>query len=189
MNGDSNFSACIITLNQILGDYTGEGVSFAALVRKAQQEGLTEHDPRNDLSGFDALRKLLILARMAGIPLEETDVEVEPVVPLRDGSIEDFYASLEAQEPALSLRALKAAVKGRRLRFVASLEKDSSQRLGYRAAICVREVEKVHPAYHLRGTENAVIIRSAFHPYPLVIEGAGEGARQAASSILNDILK
>lgn len=177
------------TLNQILGDYNGESESFASLVRKAQEAGLTEHDPRVDLGGRDALRKLLILARVAGIPLEESDVEIEPVVPLTEGSLEDFYATLEAEEPKISIRALKAAVKGRRLRFVASLEKDSSARLGYRAGIRIREVEKEHPAYHLRGTENAIIVRSAFHPYPLVIQGAGEGAKQAASSILNDILK
>ena len=177
------------TLNQILGDYTGEDVSFAALLRQAQKAGLTERDPRVDLGGRDALRKLLILSRVAGIPLEESDVEVEPVVKLSEGTTEEFYADLEAQEPALSLRALKASVKGRRLRFVASLEKDPAAPKGYRASIRVREVEKEHPAYHLRGTENAIILRSAFHPYPLVIEGAGEGAKQAASSILNDILK
>lgn len=177
------------TLNQILGDYTGEDVSFAALLRQAQEAGLTERDPRVDLGGRDALRKLLILSRVAGIPLEESDVEVEPVVKLSEGTAEEFYADLEAQEPALSLRALKASVKGRRLRFVASLEKDPAAPKGYRASIRVREVEKEHPAYHLRGTENAIILRSAFHPYPLVIEGAGEGAKQAASSILNDILK
>lgn len=177
------------TLNQILGDYTGEDVSFASLLRRAQEAGLTERDPRVDLGGRDALRKLLILSRVAGIPLEESDVEVEPVVKLSEGTTEEFYADLEAQEPALSLRALKASVKGRRLRFVASLEKDPAAPKGYRASIRVREVEKEHPAYHLRGTENAIILRSAFHPYPLVIEGAGEGAKQAASSILNDILK
>ncbi len=177
------------TLNQILGDYTGEDVTFAALLRQAQEAGLTERDPRVDLGGRDALRKLLILSRVAGIPLEESDVEVEPVVKLSEGTTEEFYADLEAQEPALSLRALKASVKGRRLRFVASLEKDPAAPKGYRASIRVREVEKEHPAYHLRGTENAIILRSAFHPYPLVIEGAGEGAKQAASSILNDILK
>ena len=177
------------TLNQILGDYTGEDASFAALLRQAQEAGLTERDPRVDLGGRDALRKLLILSRVAGIPLEESDVDVEPVVKLSEGTTEEFYADLEAQEPALSLRALKASVKGRRLRFVASLEKDPAAPKGYRASIRVREVEKEHPAYHLRGTENAIILRSAFHPYPLVIEGAGEGAKQAASSILNDILK
>ena len=177
------------TLNQILGDYTGEDASFAALLRQAQEAGLTERDPRVDLGGRDALRKLLILSRVAGIPLEESDVDVEPVVKLSEGTTEEFYADLEAQEPALSLRALKASVKGRRLRFVASLEKDPAAPKGYRASIRVREVEKEHPAYHLRGTENAIILCSAFHPYPLVIEGAGEGAKQAASSILNDILK
>ena len=178
------------TLNRILGDYNGEdGHSFARLLRQAQQDGLTEHDPRVDLSGRDALRKLLILAREAGVPLEAEDVAIEPVVPLPEGSLEDFYAQLEAMEPLLKARVNEAAAKGCRLRFVASLEKDPRQRLGFRAGIRVCEVGGSHPAYHLRGTENAIILQSAFHPYPLVIQGAGEGARQAASSILNDILK
>ena len=69
---------------------------------------------------------------------------------------------------------------------MASLEKIPG---GYRAGIGIRNVPPVHPAYHLRGTENAIIVRSAFHPYPLVIEGPGEGAREAASSILNDLLR
>ena len=60
------------TLNQILGDYRPGGESFASLVRKAQAAGLTEPDPRLDLSGRDALRKLLILAREAGVQLEES---------------------------------------------------------------------------------------------------------------------
>lgn len=178
------------TLNRILGDYNGEdGRSFARLLKQAQQDGLTERDPRVDLSGRDALRKLLILSREAGVALEAEDVAVEPVVPLPEGSLEDFYAQLEAMEPLLKARVHEAAAKGCRLRFVASLEKDLRQRLGFSARISVREVGESHPAYQLRGTENVIILQSAFHPYPLVIEGAGEGARQAASSILNDILK
>jgi len=178
------------TLNRILGEYNGEdGRSLARLLKQAQQDGLTESDPRIDLGGRDALRKLLILARVAGIPLEEEDVAIEPVVPLPEGSLADFYAALEAMEPLLRQRVRSAATAGARLRFVASLEKDATAPKGYRAGISVREVGESHPAYALRGTENAVILQSAFHPYPLVIEGAGEGARQAASSILNDILK
>ena len=174
------------TLNQILGDYRPGGESFASLVRKAQAAGLTEPDPRLDLSGRDALRKLLILAREAGVHLEEKDVEITPVVPLAGGSVEEFYASLEAQEEALSRAAREAEAQGFRRRFVASLEKTPE---GYRAGIGIRNVPPVHPAYHLRGTENAIIVRSAFHPYPLVIQGPGEGAREAASSILNDLLR
>lgn len=174
------------TLNQILGDYRPGGESFASLVRKAQAAGLTEPDPRLDLSGRDALRKLLILAREAGVQLEEEDVEITPVVPLAGGSVEDFYQALEAQEDALSRAAREAELQGFRRRFVASLEKTAD---GYRAGIGIRNVPPVHPAYHLRGTENAIIVRSAFHPYPLVIQGPGEGAREAASSILNDLLR
>ena len=174
------------TLNQILGDYRPGGESFASLVRKAQAAGLTESDPRLDLSGRDALRKLLILAREAGVQLEESDVEITPVVPLTSGSVEEFYSALEAQEESLSRAAHEAERQGFRRRFVASLEKTAE---GYRAGIGIRNVPPVHPAYHLRGTENAIIVRSAFHPYPLVIQGPGEGAREAASSILNDLLR
>lgn len=82
-----------------------------------------------------------------------------------------------------------ALAKGCRRRFVAFLEKDAFLPLGYRAGIRVEDVPEDHPAYHLRGTENAILIRSAFHPTPIVIQGPGEGARQAAASLLNDILR
>jgi len=176
------------TLNQILGDYRPGSETFASLVRKAQAAGLTEQDPRLDLNGKDALRKLIILAREAGVQLEEKDVEIAPVVPqeLFQGSVEQFYKGLEAYEPQFAKQARQAESQGFRRRFVAWLEKDGK---GYKAGIGLKNVPPVHPAYHLRGTENAIIVRSAFHPYPLVIQGPGEGAREAASSILNDILR
>ena len=176
------------TLNQILSDYHPGGDSLAALVRKAQASGLTEADPRLDLGGRDALRKLLILAREAGVRLEEEDVKIEPVVPasLFGGSVEDFYQGLEALEPAFARETRLAESQGFRRRFVASLEREKD---GFKAWIGLRNVAPVHPAYHLKGTENAIIVRSAFHPYPLIIQGPGEGAREAASSILNDILR
>lgn len=176
------------TLNQILGDYLPGRESFASMVRRAQEAGLTEADPRMDLGGKDALRKLLILSREAGVRLEEKDVKVEPILPADafKGTVEDFYAALEAYEPELARKADAASAKGERLRFVAYLRKNGK---AYEAGIGLRSVAPEHPAYYLRGTENAIIVRSAFHPYPLVIQGPGEGAREAASSILNDILR
>lgn len=176
------------TLNQILGDYLPGRESFASMVRRAQEAGLTEADPRMDLGGKDALRKLLILSREAGVRLEEKDVKVEPILPADafKGTVEDFYAALEAYEPELARKADAANAKGERLRFVAYLRKNGK---AYEAGIGLRSVAPEHPAYYLRGTENAIIVRSAFHPYPLVIQGPGEGAREAASSILNDILR
>ena len=176
------------TLNQILSDYKPGGPSFASLVRHAAAEGLAEPDPRVDLGGRDALRKLLILSREAGVQLEESEVAVEPVVPsaILEGSLEQFYAALETYEPSWAQKVADASGRGARLRFVACLEKSAD---GYKAGIALKEVAPEHPAYYLRGTENAIIVRSAFHPYPLVIQGPGEGAREAASSILNDILR
>ena len=179
------------TLNRILSEYTLTPCSFAQIVRKAQDEGLTESDPRIDLSGREALRKLLILAREAGVPLEEEDVEIEPVIgPEYAGlPLDEFYAKLEADEPRFAALEAAADAAHQRQRFVASLEKDPEGPHGYRASIKVKNVDATHPAYRITGTENAIIIRSAYHPYPLLIQGAGEGARLAAASVLNDILR
>lgn len=147
------------TLNYILSSDR----PYREALQDAQRIGLTEKDPSQDLEGRDALRKLLILAREAGVHLDEQDVEIEPVRDLE---------SVAANQ-----------------RFVASLVRDEGSKLGYRASIRLQTVDEKHPAYWLKGTDNVIIIQSAYHPSPLVIEGAGEGARQAASSILNDILK
>ena len=185
---DSIEAVVSCTLNQILSTYRPGGESFATLVRRAQEEGLTERDPRIDLGGRDALRKLMILAREAGVRLEEGDVAVEPVIPAAvfERPFEEFYPALEAYEPVFARQMRAAEAQGFRRRFVAYLEKDGD---GFRSSIGLRNVSPDHPAYHLQGTENAIIIRSAFHPYPLVIQGPGEGAREAASSILNDLIR
>ena len=181
------------TLNQILSSYARYPGSFAETVRRAQEKGLTEKDPRLDLSGRDALRKLLILAREAGVPLEEADVEIKPAVPseLLDADIplEEFYSALQEMEPQFDADEKAAARSQCRQRYLAVLEKDPGRPLGYRASIAVRNVPRNHPAFRILGTENAIIIRSAYHPYPLVIQGAGEGAEMAAGSVLNDILR
>ena len=179
------------TLNRILSEYTLTPCTFAQIGRKAQAEGLTESDPRIDLSGREALRKLLILAREAGVPLEEEDVEIEPVIgPEYAGlTLEEFYSKLEADEPRFAALESAADAAHQRQRFVASLVKDPAGPHGYKAAIRVQNVDASHPAYRIKGTENAIIVRSAYHPYPLLIQGAGEGAILAASSVLNDILK
>ncbi|MCR4571694.1 MAG: aspartate kinase, partial [Bacteroidales bacterium] len=161
------------TLNRILSEYTLTPCTFAQIVRKAQDEGLTEADPRIDLSGREALRKLLILAREAGVPLEAEDVEIEPVIGAEYAglSLEEFYAKLEADEPRFAALESAADAQHRRQRFVASLVKDPAGPHGYKASIRVENVDASHPAYRIKGTENAIIIRSTYHPYPLLIQG------------------
>ena len=179
------------TLNYIFSNYAGgEGGTFAEVVKRAQDAGYTEPDPRLDLSGRDVLRKLIILSREAGVPLDEKDVEISPILgpEFFEGKVPAFYKMLEENEALFAARYHEAADKGLRQRFIASLVKDETSPLGYKARIGLEAVDAGHPLFGLCGTDNSAIIKTEFYPSPLVIQGAGAGAYQTASGVLNDIL-
>jgi aspartokinase/homoserine dehydrogenase 1 len=179
------------TLNYIFSNYAGgEGGTFAEVVKRAQDAGYTEPDPRLDLSGRDVLRKLLILSREAGVGIDEKDVEISPLLPAEffEGDVDAFYAKLVENEEMFAARYNEASAKGLRQRFVASLVKDESAPFGYKAKIGLESIDSTHPLYNLCGTDNAALIQTDFYPSPLVIQGAGAGAYQTASGVLNDII-
>ena len=179
------------TLNYIFSNYAGgEGGTFAEVVKRAQDAGYTEPDPRLDLSGRDVLRKLLILSREAGVGIDEKDVEISSILPEEffEGDVDAFYAKLAENEAMFAARYNEAASKGLRQRFVASLVKDTESSFGYRAKIGLECVDAAHPLYSLCGTDNAALIQTDFYPSPLVVQGAGAGAYQTASGVLNDII-
>jgi len=179
------------TLNYIFSNYAGgEGGTFAEVVKRAQDAGYTEPDPRLDLSGRDVLRKLLILSREAGVPLDEKDVQISPILgeEFFEGDVDAFYAKLAENEAMFAERYNEAASKGLRQRFVASLIKDENSPSGYRAKTGLEAVSADHPLFTLNGTDNCAIIQTDFYPSPLVIQGAGAGAYQTASGVLNDII-
>jgi len=189
-NGVSLIEAVVsCTLNYIITHYDGaRGKSLATLLQEAQEEGLTEQDPRIDLAGRDALRKLLILSREAGVPLEEKDVEVVPMLGPEyfEGGVEDFYRRLKSNEHLFVQRENELDAMGMRQRFVASLERLASG--GYRAQIRMQLVGIDSPFYWINGTENVTVVHSG-EAYPLVIKGSGEGAHLAASGIIRNILQ
>ncbi len=177
------------TLNHIITSYDGaRSESFATLLRKAQEDGLTEQDPRTDLGGGDALRKLLILAREAGVPLEEKDVEIVPMLGKEyfSGSLDDFYRRLEENEPLFIRREDELDAIGMRQRFVATLERNADG--SFKADIRMKLVGIDSPFYWITGTENVTVIHSS-EAYPLVIKGSGEGPRLAAIGIIRNILQ
>jgi aspartokinase/homoserine dehydrogenase 1 len=153
-----------------------------------------------DLGGRDALRKLLILVREAGVHIDTQNVDVQPLIPqtMNDMAPEEFWKALEAMEPVFSEAATAAARDGKKLRYVARYSagtfagrtpEGARAAAAGQAAIGLQAVAPEHPAYYLKGTENAIIVRSALKPYPLLIKGPGEGPIEAASSILSDILR
>ena len=158
------------TLNYLCDRY--DGGDFAALVEEARQKGYTEPDPSADLSGRDVLRKTLIMARVAGIPLEEADVRLTPF----------------PDEQSLAAAYAEAASACRRLRYVASLQRAAPAAPRWLATIGLQAVGPDSPLYTLAGTDNCAVITTADYPSPLVIRGAGAGPRQTAAGILHDIL-
>ncbi len=173
------------TLSYLFNTYN-LGESFTELLRTARENGFTEPDPRDDLSGTDVARKILILAREAGRTLELHDVEVENLVPeaLRQGhDIEAFMSGLAAYDDVFEDRLRAAQAEGKVLRYVATLEDN-------RATVGLRAVGPDHPCYHLAGSDNLVSFTTdLYHERPLVVKGPGAGAQVTAAQCLSEILQ
>jgi aspartokinase/homoserine dehydrogenase 1 len=162
-----------------------EGRRFSEVVAEARERGYTEPDPREDLSGQDVLRKLVILARESGWPLEPHDVRLDPVLPgegWEEGTVESFFDRLpEVDDYFEGLRA-EAAAKGARLVHLATVSADM-------ARVRVTEVDADHPCHSLRGAHNLVAFRSRRYDNPLVVRGAGAGHEVTAAGVLADCVR
>ena len=162
-----------------------QGVKFSEAVRSARVQGFTEPDPRVDLRGIDTGRKLLILAREAGIPLEFGAVAIESLVPPHldgDGSVDEFLEGIQSVDEHYAEASRQAAKRGARLMYVAQYSAEG-------ARIGVREIPSSHPFYSLTGNDNIVALTtSSLYERPLVLRGGGAGAGRTASGLLTDIL-
>jgi aspartokinase/homoserine dehydrogenase 1 len=175
------------TLNFVFNNYQGgtDGQSFSQVVRQAQKEGYTEPDPRLDLGGTDVMRKIMILAREAGSKVEMSDIVNEGFLPAScfNGSVEDFYAEMEKQEPHFKAIYEAAAAKNCKLKFVASYENG-------KAAVGLQHIPAESDFYHLYGKDNLVLFFTERYPeQPLVIKGAGAGAEVTASGVFAYIIR
>ena len=172
------------TLNYVFNNYNGT-VSFAEIVKQAQDEGYTEPDPRLDLSGKDVMRKILILAREAGYKMEMDDIKNNSFLPASCmlGSVEDFYIELKKHETHFKTLYEKAAKEDCKLKFVAKLENGN-------ASVGLQHINKEQDLFHLYGKDNVVLFyTNRYVQQPLVIKGAGAGADVTASGIFADIVR
>lgn len=173
------------TLSYIFNSFS-KRTPFSEIVRQACQMGLTEPDPRDDLSGLDVARKLLILAREAGHAFEFKDITLEPVVPEameKKGSVEEFIKKLENYDSIFEKRYEEAERKNCLLRYVAILENG-------KAEVGLREVSKDHPFSSLSGSDNMIVFTTErYRERPLVVKGPGAGAEVTAAGVFADILR
>lgn len=156
------------SLNYLCDNYKGDDLN--TVIEDARAKGYTEPDPAEDLSGRDVLRKLVIMARVAGIALEEADIEAR-AFPLEE-AIKHLYA--------------KASARGNVLRYVARLQNKED---GVEASIGIEEIGPDSPLYKLDGTDNCIVITTEQYPDSIVIRGSGAGPERTAGGVLSDILK
>lgn len=164
----------------------GSGMSFAKLVREARESGYTEPDPRDDLSGTDVARKLVILGREMGMDLTLDGVEVESLVPagLEKGTIDDFLADLDVLDAEMAERIERAESSGQCLRYTASLDADGNARVG------LESLPLAHPFAHLALTDNVVAFTTErYRDNPLIVQGPGAGPQVTAAGVFSDLLR
>jgi aspartokinase/homoserine dehydrogenase 1 len=168
-----------------------DGRPFGAVVREAHASGLTEPDPRDDLSGTDVARKLVILAREAGWTLELEEVTAEPLLPGTEWaalSQEEFLASLERLDAVYAEGSRRAEETGSRLCYLASVRPESGGRASARVAISALPAD--HPCASGQGTDNVVCFSTQrYGEAGLVIRGPGAGPEVTAAGVLADVLR
>ena len=171
------------TLNFIFNTISEE-IKLSDTIRLAKEKGYSEPDPRIDLSGKDVIRKLVILAREAGYPIEQDDVEKNLFIPqeLFDGSLEDFWDKVPSLDADFEERRKRLVAEGKRWRFVARLDEG-------RASVSLQEVNQWHPFYNLEGSNNIILLTTErYKEYPMMIQGYGAGASVTAAGVFADIM-
>ncbi|GAB3656892.1 bifunctional aspartate kinase/homoserine dehydrogenase I [Echinicola sediminis] len=163
-----------------------KGIPFSEVVAQAKEKGYTEPDPRDDLSGMDVARKIMILGREAGQDLHFEDIEVQSMVPsdCADAkTVEEFLKKLKGHDGHFSELLDKAKAKGEKLRFMATLENG-------KAKVGLNSLNSEHPFYTLKGSDNMILFTTErYHDFPMIVRGPGAGADVTAAGVFADIIR
>jgi aspartokinase/homoserine dehydrogenase 1 len=172
------------TISFIFNHFKGDA-NFHDVVKEAQEKGYTEPDPRDDLSGKDFMRKMLILARDAGYEMEEADVQIENILPqacLDAQTVDDFYSALKSEDAFFANLKDRAEAGKKVLRYIGKLEDG-------KASITLQMVDENHPFYMLSGSDNIISFTTdRYKDRPLVVKGPGAGAEVTAAGVFADLI-
>lgn len=172
------------TLNFIFNNL-GPEMPLSRTIRTAKEKGISEPDPRIDLSGTDVVRKILILAREAGYRIEQEDVVVHKFLPEEcfSGDLENFYSKVREYDDEFEQKRKELVKLNRKWRFFASMDNGS-------ARVELLTVDQSHPTFDLEGSNNIVLLTTErYRELPMVIKGYGAGADVTAAGVFADIMR
>ncbi|MBO0342957.1 MAG: bifunctional aspartate kinase/homoserine dehydrogenase I [Bacteroidota bacterium] len=178
------------SLSYIFNTFSEKDISFSEIVKEAMESGFTEPDPREDLSGNDVGRKLLILARELDLQNEFSDIDVHNLIPgeLQTLDFEKFMGRIEEMDDIYK-EIKENQESGHVLRYVGDLHGDLQQDKGILEVKLV-SVPKESALGQVKGSDSIIeIYTESYGEHPLVIQGAGAGAAVTARGVFGDILR
>ncbi|HEX6300991.1 MAG TPA: bifunctional aspartate kinase/homoserine dehydrogenase I [Acidimicrobiia bacterium] len=173
------------TLSYLFNSFDGT-TPFSTIVRAAREKGYTEPDPREDLSGMDVARKVVIMAREMGVEASLDDMSIEGLIPagLEAGSVDDFLDRLADHDDQMLETVEQARSSGKVLRFVGVIDPEEG------CQVSLRSYESDHPFARIRLTDNIVTFSTArYSENPLVVQGPGAGPEVTAGGVFADLLR
>jgi len=163
-----------------------KGDTFSEVVKVAKEKGYTEPDPRDDLSGMDVARKILILGREAEQTLEFDNITIQSMVPedcQSASTVPEFFEKLKAHDHEFASLLEEASAKGEKLRFMATLENG-------KAKVGLNSLPNSHPFSGLGGSDNMILLTTdRYHDRPMIIRGPGAGADVTAAGVFADVIR
>jgi len=172
------------TMNFIFNEI-GPEMPLSRAIRKAKEIGYSEPDPRVDLSGTDVVRKILILAREAGYPIEREDVIINRFLPDEcfEGDLNNFFEKVKELDSEFEIRRKELVKQEKKWRFFATLDQG-------KAKVELLTIGKDHPSYNLEGSNNIILFTTnRYHELPMVIKGYGAGAEVTAAGVFADLMR
>ncbi|ORY61209.1 homoserine dehydrogenase-domain-containing protein [Pseudomassariella vexata] len=183
------FSGTMSFLFNSFAPLEGSGGQWSAEVKKAKELGYTEPDPRDDLNGLDVARKLTILARLAGLPVESpTSFPVQSLIPKELESVssgDEFLQRLPEFDSQMEETKAAAGNQGKVVRFVGSIDVATKA-----VKVGLEMFDRSHPIAALKGSDNIIsFYTKRYGSNPLIVQGAGAGGDVTAMGVTSDLLK